>query len=130
MTIAIGMYVYALLLAMVREHPPPKPKVELTVTPRITTADIVDGRIITATLIIRNADEALWCPEIDWEWNGQHSSQTSDCVPFEESDVGEREVWTQVRRRRFFGSGTINIVVRLIKGGKVVRKVEAQVPIQ
>lgn len=119
-----------LLVASAPEHPPPKPKVELSVTPKITQADIWNGRLITATLTIRNADESLWCPEVDWEWNGQHSSQESDCDPFESTEAGDREVWTQVRQRRFFGSGVIRIVVRLLKGKKVIRRVEASVPIQ
>lgn len=130
MTLSTGLYLIATLAVSAPEHPPPKPKVELTVSPRITTADIVDGRLITATLVIRNADEAHWCPEIDWEWNGQHSSQTSDCPPFTEAEEGERELWTQTRQRRFFGRGVINIIVRLLKGGKVIRRVEVQVPIQ
>lgn len=130
MTLYVGVYLVAALTANASEHPPPKPKVELTVSPRITTADIVDGRVITATLVIRNADETHWCPEIDWEWNGQHSSQTSDCLPFTEAEEGERELFTQTRQRRFFGRGIIRIIVRLLKGGKVIRRVEAQVPIQ
>lgn len=117
-------------LAAAPEVHPHAAKVELRVSPRITTADLVDGRLITATLIIRNADESLWCPEVDWDWNGQHSSQTSDCVPYSESEVGERELWIQTKQRRFFGRGIVNIIVRILRGGKVIRRVEAQVPVQ
>jgi hypothetical protein len=130
MTILSVLCATMLTAAKAPEHPPPKPKVELAVSPRITTADIVDGRLITATLIIKNADETHWCPEIDWEWNGLHSSQTSDCVPFEESEEGDRVLWTQTRQRRFFGRGVVNIIVRLLKGGKVIRRVEANVSVQ
>lgn len=130
MTVYGSLGLLLLLAGSTPEHPPPKPKVELTVSPRITTADIVEGRLITATLIIKDADEDLWCPEVDWEWDGQHSSETSDCSPFAESDAGDRALWTQTRQRRFFGRGVIEIVVRLLKGGKVIRRVEAQVPIQ
>ena len=123
-------YLWLVIVASAPAHPPPKPKIELTVNPKIAQADIWMGRLITATLTVRNADESLWCAEVDWEWNGQHSSQESDCDPFDQSEAGERELWTQVRQRRFFGRGVIQIIVRLLKAGKVVGRAEAQVPIE
>lgn len=132
MTVHPCVGVFAFLLAgQPGDRPPPKPEVELRVFPSITTVDIADGNLITATVIIRNADETLWCPEVEWDWDGEaRSTRESDCAPFEESEVGERTRWTRTRQHRFWGRRIVNIVVRLLKGGKVIRRVEAQVPIK
>lgn len=129
MTYLSLLVVSSALLAEVPEHPPPKPTVTLAIYPRVTVGDVVKGRLITATLIIRNADETLWCPDVEWEWNGERSFRSSDCKPFDESSEGERKIWVQSRQRRFVGRGIVRIIVRLFKGRKILKSVEAEVPV-
>jgi|GEM_PF-5199776 len=122
-----------LLVSMLSISPatvaPPKPQVLLKVLPSFATHDPFHGKEVTALLIIRNFDAELWCPEIEWEWNGERSSQLSDCVPFEEAEAGEKEFWSETRQRRFYAAGIVHVQVKLLKGGKILRRATARMTI-
>ena len=114
---------------MVASDVRPKPQVLLSVYPRFATTD-PNGIEVTAMLIIKNIDEELWCPEIEWEWNGQRSSQLSDCTPYQDSEEGERAFWSESQQRRFYGPGTVRVQVKLRKEGKVLRRLDASMAIK
>ena len=123
--------VFALFVASgAAERPPPKPTVTLHVSPRLMTADFINGRLITATLTIKNADEELWCPTIEWEFNEERSSQLSDCDPFSDTEAGDRALWVRRLQRRYYGRDSVTIIVRIMKNKKVIRRLEELVLVQ
>jgi hypothetical protein len=104
---------------------PQKAQVQLSLSPPLAVAQI-DGIELNALLVIKNADERLWCPQIQWEWSdGSISTEEGDCEPFEETTPAQRSRIVARKSRRIYGSGIVRLVVRLIKGGRVLKRVES-----
>ena len=111
-------------------HCAEKPKVELFATPKMSMAHPVEGSLITLRLVITNATEREWCPEIVWIWPDDTISSTeSDCDPFDKADPKDiaRQSW--IKRIRV-PSGDWTFAVELRKAGKTIRKVDATVKVQ
>lgn len=107
-----------------------EPKVKLYASPKISMASFGNRSLILLRLVITDADEELWCPEVKWEIRpGDSSSQESDCEPFSEADPRDikRRSWIH---RVNLPAGEWNICVRLKKSGDTIRKVCERVSVR
>jgi hypothetical protein len=93
-----------------------KPALELRATPRyaFSPANI----FFTAELKGGDDVEALYCPEVEWEWgDGGKSVQESDCDPWTETTPIQRRFTSN---HTFQFAGLYRVVVTLRKSGKNV----------
>ena len=69
-------------------------------------------------------DERFWCPDVEWEIDGErYSAHSGDCDPFSDvvTDAGEPFLWFEPEKwLPPFGRGTHTITVKLMKNGKVI----------
>jgi hypothetical protein len=115
---------FSVVLSVLLAANAPRTQVQLSLTPPLAVAQI-DGVELNAFLIIKNADERLWCPQIQWEWSdGSISTEEGDCEPFADTTPAQRARVVSRKSRRIYGSGIVRLIVRLIKGGKVLKRVE------
>lgn len=99
---------------------PVKPKVDLTVSPRLSSYFPGTFMPVTVRLIITDADEQHWCPGVRWTWpDGTESFREGDCVPYEKAPCDElaRKSWPKVVPRQY-PAGEWTVTVRLERVGK------------
>ncbi|HXK36470.1 MAG TPA: hypothetical protein VJ553_02720 [Candidatus Paceibacterota bacterium] len=84
----------------------------------------LDGFTVHCRVRVMFPDERFWCPEVEWEVNGERQSMHhADCAPFDDvaTEVGEPFLWNEPEKwLPPFGRGFHTIKVRLKKGGKVL----------
>jgi hypothetical protein len=109
-----------------------EPKVELKPTPRVT---MMPGGTRAAVVRFRltvndGGREDYYCPKVEWEWHdGTKSSEESDCPPFGEATPSDHDrIWSH--SREYWEAGQHVVTVRLFKGERMIRKVEATVDIR
>lgn len=104
-------------------------KVEFTAKPQVSLAGF-HGSTITLKLVIRDADEKLWCPAVEWEYpDSSISSEESDCESFDKTTKKDREFQSWSRQVRI-PQGEWPFNVRIMKGGKTLRKLSATVTVR
>lgn len=117
------------LPAAAAPKPAKKPKVELRASPRIVQSSPFGQQRVLLTLVITNADEQHWCPEITWEWpNGTASVEEGDCPPFDQAtpeDLAKKSFSRLVPIILPPGPSTLRVVLR--KPGKTVSVAEVSV---
>lgn len=123
---------FLLVILLAAEKPATKPKVELKASPQLAMLSL--GPSASATIRFRlsvkdGGDEDYYCPRLEWEWeDGTISTEESDCPPFETAQLQDHErSWTKSHQFRDPGQHTVK--VRLYKGDRVIRAVEAKVQI-
>jgi hypothetical protein len=110
-------------------QPQAKPKLKLTITPRIGVAAppyfVIPARL--RAYIEGPITEEWYCPRVEWHWSdGTVSVEESDCPPWEEGIEGETS-WT---RRVNLGQGLHVIAVKLIKGEKTLARTEVTIEVK
>jgi len=122
----------ALVLFLASSATAAKPKVELKVNPQFAMLGI--GPHATATVHFRlsvkdGGDENYYCPRIEWEWeDGTIGTEESDCPPFETATKDDHDrVWSKTRE--FWEPGNHVVKVKLYKGTKLVRTIDAKVEV-
>ena len=109
-----------------------KPKVEIKVNPPFAMLGI--GAHATAMVRFRlsvkdGGDEDYYCPRIEWEWeDGTKGNEESDC-PTCETDAKEDHERVGNKSRECWDPGSHVVKVKLYKGTKLVRTIDAKVEV-
>jgi hypothetical protein len=112
----------AVWTADARERDETKPDVILRASPRISLAPPGGLRpVILTAEIVGPETEKYYCPEIVWIWpDGTHSSEESDCAPFEIRTDYPRRFNRRIAAPAFPRDYRVCIVLR--KGGALIDK--------
>lgn len=80
--------------------------------------------VVFRLVVDDGGSEDYFCPRVEWRWEDESVAvEESDCPPFAEAAVEDhRRVW--MRPRDFQNSGRYLVRARLIKGDRVVRRLE------
>lgn len=90
-----------------------KPKMTLLVSPR-TLMSGTTLQTVTATIIIENTNQEMWCPYIEFDWGmGIADGQQSDCSPFEEASISELRRWVTSKTIHIRPTVSAEIVVTI-----------------
>ena len=102
------------------------PKVELEPMRKTTLLPMGQCEVdVVFRLVVQDGGvEDYYCPRVEWQWEDDSVAvEESDCPPFAEAAAEDhRKVW--MRSRDFQNSGRYRVRVRLIKGDRVIRKME------
>lgn len=117
------------LLAVPKVEAPKQPKLILTASPRIALAEAgsESAKVRFRATILGEITEEWYCPEIEWTWSdGATRREQEDCAPWDAGEEGPTS-WVQTKR---LGRGENLIVVRLLKGGKLLAQQEVYVEVK
>lgn len=122
----------SLALVLFLASPPAKPKVELKASPPFAMLGV--GPRSSATIRFRlsvkdGGDENYYCPRLEWEWEDDtRATEESDCPAFESAQKEDHER-TWIKSRQFWEPGSHVIKVKLYKGDRLIRTLDAKVEI-
>jgi hypothetical protein len=122
----------SLALVLFLASPSAKPKVELKANPPFAMLGV--GSRASATVRFRlsvkdGGDENYYCPRLEWEWEDDtKATEESDCPPFESAQKEDHER-TWIKSRQFWEPGSHVVKVKLYKGDRLIRTLDAKVEI-
>ena len=100
-----------------------KPKVELTVSPRMCLSPCN----LTLSLRIKDADDSTWCPRVTWAWPDNTRSVTeSDCDP----NPAEKDMAYQSWSKRVTVGPGEHVFVVIIEKGKMRKTLQVKVEVK
>lgn len=103
-----------------------KPVIDLSCPKYMVHTDPQTQRgVVSIRVRIRNINERLWCPEIQWCTGigaGQYcpSAHESDCPPFDEASESDLISWSSDSQWFSLEPGEIILMAKIKKSGKVV----------
>jgi hypothetical protein len=109
-----------------------KPQVELKPSPQMAVLGVGPRSSATVRfrLSVKDAgNEDYYCPKVEWEWeDGTRATEEADCPAFDQAQPPDHaKSWT--KSHQFWEPGDHTVKVRLYKGDRLVRTLEAKVQV-
>lgn len=117
------MKVMLILLISLLSSDVQKPRISLTLTPRMSFVPVS----VLAVLLIINPDRNLYGADITWDWgNGSKSYQASDIDP--DADLPDR--WVESRSFPYRAPGTYIVTTTLSKANRIITFTQSRLDLQ